>query len=148
MPTRENVQVPPLPRAATVRLRHGQITQAGVSRADALLVRGDDGLGLVLGSGDVGLAPAARAPTISMLDQQMSNSDLALVRCLGLRRGFPHHTRVAMMLCHVGLELVRVGVLGRLPIGGGGKGVEVVWEVLRVGMSHLPIGRKAGLGLV
>lgn len=52
------------------------------------------------------------------------------------------------MLGHVCLEFLGVGVLGWLPSRLMGLGIEVVREILGVGMSHLPVGRKACVGLL
>lgn len=48
---------------------------------------------------------------------------------------------------HVDLELLRVGARGGLPAGVLLVGVEVVGEVLGVGVSNLPAGGKASVGL-
>ena len=52
-----------------------------------------------------------------------------------------------MVLSHIDLELFGVGILGRLPSRLVRLGVEVVWKILGIGVSHLPVGRKACVGL-
>ena len=89
------------------------------------------------------LAPAAGPATVTMLHQQVGSADLTLERTLGSSRA----AAVAVVRGHVVLELVGVGVCGRLPAGDLVDGVEVVGEVLGVGMAHLPVGREAGIGL-
>ena len=45
---------------------------------------------------------------------------------------------------HVSFYFVRVGAGGRLPAGFFGAGVEVIREVLRVGVAHFPLIGETG----
>lgn len=76
-----------------------------------------------------------------MLDQQVGGTDLALVRSTaGATRGGG-----AVVLGHVDLELLGVGAGGRLPAAALLDGVEVVGQVLGLGVTHFPVGGEAGL---
>ena len=98
---------------------------------------------LFLGACDVLLFPAGWPTAVFVFDEEMSCTNLALTgRAVHPSRG------CAVMLGHVDLELLGVGVLRRLPSRLVGLGVEVVWQVLRIRMSYLPVGRETCVGLV
>lgn len=89
------------------------------------------------------LSPAAWSSAILVLDEQVSSANLAL-----WHTGDSSKARSgAVVLGHVVLELFRVCSLGRLPAGNLLGRVEVVWEVLGVGVAHLPVGGKTGISL-
>lgn len=50
-----------------------------------------------------------------------------------------------MVLGHVDLELVDVGARGGLPAGGLGRAVEVVGQVLGLGVADFPVFGETGL---
>lgn len=52
-----------------------------------------------------------------------------------------------MVFGHVVLELLGVGARRRLPARDFVDGIEVVGEVLRIGVAHFPVGRKTGVSL-
>lgn len=76
-----------------------------------------------------------------MLYQQMASPDLPIdssSSILRVRAGL----RSAVMLGHVRLQLLGIGSLGRLPLGDLLRLVEVVRQILGVGVAHLPAGGK------
>ena len=99
--------------------------------------------GLLLGPSDVGLPPAAGPSAILVLDQKVTapNFSLALVRSVGTACG------AAVVLGHVDLEGLRVGPGRRLPAGLFRRGIEIVREVLGVGVTDLPARWKTGFSL-
>lgn len=89
------------------------------------------------------LAPAARSSTVAVLHKKMRSTDLALRDSRDSTRSRP----CAMMGGHVMLELLGVGSLWGFPSRDLLGGVEVVGEVLGVGMANFPVGRKTGVSL-
>lgn len=98
--------------------------------------------GLFLAAGDLGLAPAARATAVAVLDQQVAATDLALTLARGLWASCG-----SMVLRHVQFQFLSVGVGRRFPARFFGGGVEVVGEVLGVGVANLPASRKSRVSL-
>lgn len=90
--------------------------------------------GLLLGPSDVGLPPAAGSSAILMLNQQVTAPDfpIALVRSVGTACG------ATVVFRHVDLEGLGVGSGRRLPAGLFRRRIEVIREVLGVGVSDLP----------
>lgn len=89
------------------------------------------------------LSPAARPTALSVLDQQMRSPDLPIVASsstLWLRAS-------AMVDSHVVLELLDIGTGRGLPSRLAVGGVEVVREVLGVGVADFPALGQAGIGL-
>lgn len=89
------------------------------------------------------LSPAAGSSTIAVLDKKMGSTDLAL-------RNTRNSTRARtsrMVSRHVMLELLGVGARGGLPSRQLLGRVEVVGEVLGVGVTDLPTRRKTGVSL-
>ena len=78
-----------------------------------------------------------------MLDQKVSSPDLPLRR----HRAVGSCICGAVVLCHVCLENLGVCAFWGIPSRLSRLGIEIVWEVLGVGMTHLPIGGEAGFGL-
>jgi hypothetical protein len=89
------------------------------------------------------LSPAAGSSAVAMLDQKMGSADLAL----GNTRDGARTRTGAVVGGHVVLELLSVctgrGLPSRELLGR----VEVVGEVLGVGVSDLPTRRKTGVSL-
>jgi len=81
-----NLQVTSLPRTAAVTLCRGQVAQTRSPTPDPRLVRKNDSHGIVLGPLDLGLSPARGSSRVSVLDQQVRGSYLALgalTECIG-----------------------------------------------------------------
>ncbi len=78
-----------------------------------------------------------------MLDEQMRRADLAL----GDTRDGVRPGAGAVVRSHVVLELVAVGSGGRLPSRNLLGHVEVVRELLGLGVSNFPVGRETGIRL-
>jgi hypothetical protein len=79
-----------------------------------------------------------------VLDQQVRRANLAVGNTWD-RTG----TRArAVVSGHVVLQLLRVGALRGFPAGDLVGRVEVVREVLGVGVAHLPVGRETGISLL
>lgn len=97
----------------------------------------------LLRSGDLCLPPAAWPPTVSMLNQKVTATDLALALGCAIRPP----GRGAVVVCHVDLEQLGVCAAGRLPPGLLSRGIEVVRKVLGVGMANLPTRRKTSFYL-
>lgn len=96
-----------------------------------------------LGGAYIYLSPAARSSAIAVLDQQVGGANLAL----GDARDGTGSGTGTVVLGHVVLQLLRVGAGGGLPAGNLVDRVEVVWEVLGVGVTDFPVGRQAGVRL-
>ena len=146
----EVAEVAALARAAAVALGRGQAGERVLAGLDALLVRRQHHARLALGARDAALAPAAGPPAVAVLDQQVRGADLALGLATaaargggGGRCGGPRRV-LAVVDGHVGLELVRVGAGGRVPARVLAGRVEVVGQVLGVGVPHLPPVGQAG----
>ena len=77
-----------------------------------------------------------------MLDEQMRRSDLPVLGGAGGGRVGGG----AVVQGHVGLYLVRVGAGRGFPAGFLGGGIEVVGQVLGVGVPDLPLGGETGVG--
>ena len=136
----KNLQVALLPRTATVRLSSREITKADLIRANALLMTLNDADSFLFGPGDLRFSPAARPSAILVLDQQMRRSNLAfLCAFVQLSR---RRRRGAVMLRHVGFQLLRVRLRGGLPSRLFGGRVEIVREVFRIGVAHFPVSGK------
>lgn len=133
--TSKEAQVTTLAGRGAVRLVEGQFAERDGAGLDLLLVAFDDGHGLVLGTRNFRLSPAAGTPAPRVFDQQMGGANLALGRA---RSG-------TLMSSHILLELVGVGPRGRLPAGDCLDRVEVVRQILGVGVANLPVGRETGL---
>jgi hypothetical protein len=87
------------------------------------------------------LSPAAGSSAVAMLDEKMGSANLALGdtgNCTGTRTS-------AMVRGHVVLEFLGVGAGGGFPSRQLLGRVEVVGEVLGVGVSDLPARRKTGV---
>lgn len=126
-----------------VALGEGQLPEGNGARLDLLLVGEDDLHGLILGARDLGLAPAAGSATLAVLDEEVGGADLAL----GDAGGGSRAGTGTVVGGHVVLQFVGVGAGGRFPAGDLFEGVEVVGEVLGVGVADLPVGRQPGVGL-
>lgn len=100
----------------------------------------DDGHSIVLGAGDLGLAPTRGAARVLVLDEQMRGADLALLLALAVGS----QTSRAVVGAHVMLQSLAVGAGRRLPSALLGRGVEIVGKVLGVGVSNLPAAGKTG----
>ena len=137
-----NLQISLLPRTTAVTLTRSQVSQSNLPTLNPLLVTPQDLQGLVLGPPNLGLLPAARPPAIAMLDEQMGGSDLPILGGAGGGRVGGG----AVVEGHVGLYLVRVGTGRGFPAGFLGGGVEVVGQVLGVGVSDFPLGGEPGIG--
>lgn len=123
IPTPKEPQVPFLACAAAVRLGQRQLPKRGLAAFDAGLVRLDDLVRLVLGPGDGVFTPAGRAPAVTVLHEQVGGTDLARLTLLACPGG---ETLVAVVFCHVDLELVRVGFGRGFPARDSFDRVEVV----------------------
>lgn len=97
----------------------------------------------LLRSGDLRLPPAAWPSTISMLDQEVTATDLALT----LAWAITSHGLGAVVVRHVDLQQLGVCAGGGFPSGLFGRRIEVVRKVLGVGMANLPTCRKTGFHL-
>lgn len=93
------------------------------------------------------LAPAARPPALPMLDQQVAGADLAAAGVAVQAARVRGQLALAVVLGHVRLELLGVGARGRLPARLLLCLVEVVGQVLGVGVADLPPGRQPRVGL-
>lgn len=89
------------------------------------------------------LSPAAGAAAVAVLDEQMRRADLAL----GDTRDGLVPGAGAVVSGHVVLELLAVGSCGRLPSRDLLGHVEVVGELLGLGVSNFPVGRESGISL-
>ena len=141
----ENSQIPLLPRTRAIALAGGDIPQCLTSIFDPLLVPLQYIYRLILSPRDLLLLPAARPPAVPMLDEEMRGADLAF------RLGFAIVWRIdgeglGVVCGHVGLDEGWVCAGGGLPAGFLGGGVEVVGEILGVGVADFPAGREAGFG--
>jgi hypothetical protein len=134
-----DLQVSPLPGAATIRIRHCQVSERIRSRTNSLFVAKQNSHGFLFRAGYPRLLPARRATAFAVLDEQVSASNFVL---LISSKGSADARSV--MIRHVHLELVRVGSFWRLPSRFFGIRVEVVGQVLRVGDADLPWLRQAG----
>jgi hypothetical protein len=137
--TAKVAEVAALPGAGAVALRKSELSERGGARLDALLVAADDGGGVVLGAGNVGLAPGRGPARVAVLDEQVGGADLALG---GVGQGAL--ARGGVVSGHIVLEAVGVGALRRLPARDLVDGVEVVGQVLGVGVANLPVGGEPG----
>lgn len=138
------LQISALPRAAAVRLCGCELRQSSVTVLDSLLVFPNPFLGLVLGPRDLRFPPTGRAAAVGVLDEQMGGADLAAAAETRVRG---QHAR-AVVLPHVRLELLRVGARRRLPARVLGGRVEVVRQILGVGVADLPaLGQACVAGL-
>lgn len=97
---------------------------------------------LLLCASDVSLPPAAGTATITMLDEQVAAADLALT----LARGVRSSSR-GVVLRHVDFQFIGIGFRRWLPARLFCGRVEIVWEILRVGMANFPTGGKTCVGL-
>lgn len=98
--------------------------------------------------GATDLSPAAGPPRILVLDQQVAGADLALVAVdAAAAAGLGPDLGRAVVRRHVLLELLRVGPRRRLPPRRRRRGVEVVWQVLGVGVTHFPSAGESCFGL-
>lgn len=75
-----------------------------------------------------------------MLDKQVAASDLPRL-ATALRR-LQH--RGGEFIRHIHLQLLSVRIRWRSPLRCVGRGVEVVWEVLRLGEPHGPVSGETG----
>jgi hypothetical protein len=110
---------------------------------DALFMAPKDLDRFLLRSGDLRLLPAAWSPTVSVLDQEVTATDLALTLAWAIRPSGGG----AVVVCHVDLQQLGVCAGGGLPSGLLGRRIEVVRKVLGVGMANLPSCRKTGFYL-
>lgn len=92
--------------------------------------------GLALRAGDVRLAPRRRSSGVLVLDEQMGAADFALEALL--RGGAVGSLVLRVVLAHVVLQGFAVGVGWRLPARFLGAGIEVVGQVLAVGVPDFP----------
>jgi hypothetical protein len=91
---------------------------------------------LTLRAGDFSLAPRRGSPGILVLDEQMGAADFALEALL--RGGAVGSLVLRVVLAHVVLQGFAVGLGWRLPARFLGAGVEVVGQVLAVGVPDFP----------
>ena len=135
-------QVTTFPGGAAVTLRHRQFAQTRGAARDLALVSLNNSHRIVLGTRNVCLAPGRRSSRVAVLHQQMSTPDLAVKILLGC------HTitfeRAGVVHGHVMLERVAVGVRRWLPSRLLCLGVEVVRQVLAVGVPDLPACWQSG----
>lgn len=87
------------------------------------------------------LSPAGWPPALVVLDEQVGGANLARLSALC-------YQAPTMVLCHVHLELLRVGPRWGLPARVLLRGVEVVGQVLALAMANLPIGGESRVGLL
>lgn len=99
-----------------------------------------NGHGVVLGASDLGLTPTRGTARVSVLDEQMRGADLALLLALAVGS----QTGGAVVGAHVMLERLAIGAGGGLPSALLGRGIEVIREVLGVGVSNLPSAGETG----
>jgi hypothetical protein len=135
-----DIQVASLPGAAAIALGGSQVAKAGCAASDPGFMAEDNGHGIVLGAGDLGLAPTRGTARVSVLDEQMRCADLALLLALAVGS----QAGRAVVGAHVMLEGLAIGAGRRLPSALLGRGVEIVGKVLGVGVSNLPAARKTG----
>lgn len=139
---RKTLQIALLPRTAAIALTRRQIPQTDLPALDPPLVALQHPHRLLLRPPDLGLLPAARPPAVFVLDEQVGGPDLAVLGGgAGRRVGGG-----AVVQGHVGFDLVGVGAGGRFPAGLLGRGVEVVGEVLGVGVPDFPLRWEARVG--
>ena len=91
------------------------------------------------------LSPARGPAAVAVLDQQVGGADLAGGHVDGLGAG--KGAGGTVVGGHVVLELLGVGARRGLPARHLVGRVEVVGQVLGVGVAHLPTGGQAGLSL-
>lgn len=89
------------------------------------------------------LTPAAGSAAITVLDEKMGSADLVLWDAGDGTRACPS----AVVSSHVVLELLGVGAGWGFPSRDLVDRVEVVGEVLGVGVTDFPVGRQPGVGL-
>jgi hypothetical protein len=77
-----------------------------------------------------------------MLDEQVTAADLALALARGVRA-----SSRGVVLRHVYFQLIGIGFRRWLPARLFCRRVEIVWEILRVGMANFPTGGKTCVGL-
>jgi hypothetical protein len=97
---------------------------------------------LLLCTSNIGLPPAAGTATIAMLDEQVTAADLALALPGGIRA-----SSRGVVLRHVYFQLIGISFRRWLPARLFRRRVEIVWEILRVGMANFPAGGKTCVGL-
>lgn len=85
------------------------------------------------------LAPTGSSTRIFVLDEQVGSSDLSTISRASIgTAGIGPDLWSRVVLCHVGLELLSVGSRGWFPSRQFLAFVEVVGEVLGVGVSNFP----------
>ena len=135
-----DIQITPLPGAAAITLGGSQVAKAGCAASDPGFMAEDDGHSIVLGASDLGLTPTRGTARVSVLDEQMRCANLSLLLSLAVGS----QTGRAVVGAHVMLEGLAVGAGRRLPSALLGRRVEIVGEVLGVGVSNLPAAGKTG----
>lgn len=161
IPLAEVAKVAPLACRRAVGFGEGELAQGYGAGLDLGLVGLDDLESVVLGAGDFGLRvwsaphvatcstrckylfPAAWPAAVAVLDQQVGGADL-VIRDAGNGAGAGAG---AVVGGHVVLELLGVRARRRLPSRDFVGGVEVVGEVLGVGVADFPVGGQAGVSL-
>ena len=97
----------------------------------------------LLGSSNLRLAPTARSSAVSVLHEKMAAADLPLALADTVRPT----CGAAVVVCHVDFKGFGVRARGRFPARLFNRRVEVVREVLGVGVADLPSGWKTCLYL-
>lgn len=97
---------------------------------------------LLLCASNVSLPPATGTATITMLDEQVAATDLSLALTRGVRA-----SSWGVVLRHVDFQFIGIGFRRWLPTRLFCGRVEIVWEILRVGMANFPTGGKTCVGL-
>jgi hypothetical protein len=110
---------------------------------NALFVALENLNSLLLCASDIGLLPATGTAAIAMLNEQMAAADLTLALASGVRASSSR----GVVLRHVDFEFFGIGFRRWLPARLFCRRVEVVWEILRVGMANFPTGRKTCVSL-
>lgn len=137
-------QIAALSRRGAVGLSRSKVAQRRGAGLDLCFVGLDDLHGLFFGAGDVGLAPRAGAAGVAVLDEQMGGADLVLWDAGDSTVAGAS----AVVGGHVVLEFLAVGSGGRFPTRDLFLGVEVVGQVLGVGVTNLPVGGETGISLM
>jgi hypothetical protein len=118
----QNIQVTLLPGAAAIRLGDGNVTQSCFSRLDTPLMTFEDLNCFLLGAGNLGLTPAARATAVTVLHEQVATADLSLSLSTNIVVG-----RSRVMSRHVLFKGFGIRIRRWFPTRLLGRGVEIVW---------------------
>ena len=147
----DDLQIPSLPSATAIAFCHCQIAKASAPIPYCIFVCHDGIPSLFLAPCNVRLPPAGWSSTISVLHQQVCGSNLAFVGAICTIGGCSVRRRSdagrTMVLAHVELELFRISTRGRFPSRFLGLRMEIIGEVLGVGVTDLPSRGKACVSL-